>query len=77
MITAAELEDRIIRRGKYLSDDEWLQTRNDIQDLLTNKDISAEEYKKIKSLGLDYVVSMLCDGIIRRHEINSRTSKSK
>ncbi len=72
MITAAELEDRIIHKGKYLSDEEWLQTRNDIQELFASKTITPDEYKKFKTLGLDYVVSMLCDGIIRRHKINAR-----
>lgn len=51
---------------KKKTDDEWLTYRDELIELLNDKDLSDEDRAKIAPLGCLEVATMVCDGIERK-----------
>lgn len=63
-MTAKEVRDQIMRHSKSISDDEWLEISNWIDEFLKS-DPPLEEKRMFVPLGCAEMVTIICDGIIR------------
>lgn len=62
-----ELEDLIKRIHQENTDEEWLQLHKDILNFLDGNP-SAEDRKRFVPFGYLEMVSMICDGILRKNK---------
>lgn len=76
-MTAKEVRDYIMNHSRSIGDDEWLEISNWIAEFLRS-DPPKEEKKMFVPLGCAEMVTMICDGIIRRRNaICTQCKKAK